>query len=172
MVKELYDPHMFNYMWESLDQDRFVVGTYFIEDSKPEWEFIDHLGQVERLALEGSTASWMEVKEETPEVRERLSSKVLGYYEIPAPRGTRKAIVQLAFPIAAWEVNVNMPMLLLSISGNIFAFCDRVRMMDLYVPRSVAAKFNGPKFGIEGMRALLGVYDRPLCLQSDTRTTA
>ena len=27
MVKELYDPHMFNYMWESLDQDRFVVGV-------------------------------------------------------------------------------------------------------------------------------------------------
>ncbi len=165
MVKELYDPHMFNYMWESLDQDRFVVGTYYIEDSKPEWEFIDHLGQIERLALEGSTASWMDVKEETPEVRERLSSKVLGYYEIPAPRGTKKAIVQLAFPIAAWEVNVNMPMLLLSISGNIFAFCDKVRMMDLYIPRSVAAKFNGPKFGIEGMRDLLGVYDRPLCLQ-------
>ncbi|MEJ2735182.1 MAG: L-rhamnose isomerase, partial [Anaerolineae bacterium] len=67
MPKELYDPHMFNYMWESLDQDRFVVGTYYIEDNKPEWDFIDHLSQVQRLALEGSTASWMEVKEETPE---------------------------------------------------------------------------------------------------------
>ena len=177
MVKELYDPYMFNYMWESLDQDRFVVGTYYIEDSMEDVDFIDHLGQVQRLALEGSTASWMEVKEETPEVRERLSSKVLGYYEIPAPfhppqswggkrgGGTRKAVVQLAFPIAAWDVNVNMPMLLLSISGNIFAFCDKVRMMDLYIPKSVAAKFNGPKFGIEGMRDILGVYDRPLCLQ-------
>ena len=107
MVKELYDPHMFNYMWESLDQDRFVVGTYYIEDNKPDWDFIDHLGQVQRLALEGSTASWMEVKEETPEVRERLSSKVLGYYEIPSPKGTKRAVVQLAFPTAAWDVNVN-----------------------------------------------------------------
>ena len=165
MVKELYDPHMFNYMWESLDQDRFVVGTYYIEDNKPEWDFIDHLGQVQRLALEGSTASWMEVKEETPELREQLSSKVLGYYEIPSPEGTKKAIVQLAFPTAAWDVNVNMPMLLLSISGNIFAFCDQVRLLDVYIPESVAAKFNGPKYGIEGMRDLLGVHDRPLCLQ-------
>ena len=24
MPKELYDPHMFNYMWESLDQDRIL----------------------------------------------------------------------------------------------------------------------------------------------------
>ena len=165
MVRELYDPHMFNYMWESLDQDRFVVGTYYIEDSRPEWDFVDHLAQVQRLALEGSTASWMEVREETPEVRERLSSKVLGYYEVPAPAGIKKAIVQLAFPIAAWEENVNVPMMLLSISGNIFAFCDKVRMLDVYIPPSVAAKFSGPKFGIEGMRDLLGVHDRPLCLQ-------
>ena len=165
MAKELYDPHMFNYMWESLDEDLFVVGTYYIEDSRPEWDFVDHLAQVQRLALEGSTASWMDVKEETPELRERLSSKVLGYYEIPAPKGTKKAVVQLAFPIAAWERNVNVPMMLLSISGNIFAFCDKVRMLDVYVPRSVAAKFNGPKFGIDGLRERLGVYDRPLILQ-------
>jgi len=165
MPRELYDPHMFNYMWESLDEDRFVVGTYYIEDSRPDWDFIDHLAQVKRLALEGSTASWMDVKEETPELRERLSSKVLGYYEVPAPKGTKKAVVQLAFPIAAWEKNVNVPMLLLSISGNIFAFCDKVRMLDVYIPRSVAAKFNGPKFGIGGLRERLGVYDRPLILQ-------
>jgi 2,3-diketo-5-methylthiopentyl-1-phosphate enolase len=165
VIKQLYDPHMFNYMWESLDEDRFVVGTYYIEDTLENVDFIDHLGQVERLALEGSTASWMDVKEETPELRERLTSKVLGYYEIPAPKGTRKAIVQLAFPTAAWDVNVNVPMLLLSISGNIFAFCDDVRLLDIYIPRSVAAKFNGPKFGIEGMRKILNVYDRPLILQ-------
>ena len=165
MAKELYDPHMFNYMWESLDQDRFVVGTYYIEDSRPDWDLIDHLAQVQRLALEGSTASWMDVKEETPELRERLSSKVLGYYEVPAPKGTKKAVVQLAFPIAAWEKNVNVPMMLLSISGNIFAFCDKVRMLDVYIPRSVAARFNGPKFGIEGLRERLGVHGRPLILQ-------
>lgn len=165
MTKQLYDPHMFNYMWESLDQDNFVVGTYYIEDTMDGVDFIDHLGQVERLAMEGSTASWMDVKEETPKLRERLMSKVLGYYEIPAPKGTRKAIVQLAFPTAAWDVNVNVPMLLLSISGNIFAFCNKVRMLDVYIPQSVAAKFKGPKFGIEGMRDILKVYDRPLILQ-------
>ena len=164
MVKQLYDPHMFNYMWESLDEDRFVVGTYYVEDVKPGVDFIDHLDQIQRLALEGSTASWMEVKEETPEVRERLTSKVLNYLEIPAPEGTKKAIVQLAFPIAAWEENVNVPMLLLSIMGNIPAFTTKMRMLDLYIPRSVASKFKGPKYGIAGIREKLGVYDRPLVL--------
>ncbi|NLV74146.1 MAG: hypothetical protein GXY52_05635 [Chloroflexi bacterium] len=165
MTKQLYDPHMFNYMWESLDRDRFVVGTYYIEDTLEGVDFIDHLMQVQRLALEGSTASWMEVKEETPEVRERLSSKVLNYLEIPASKGTKKAIVQLAFPIAAWEENVNVPMMLLSIMGNIPAFTNKMRMLDLYVPPTVAAKLGGPKFGIPDLREKLGVYDRPLILQ-------
>ena len=99
MTKQLYDPHMFNYMWESLDRDRFVVGTYYIEDTVESTDFIDHLMQVQRLALEGSTASWMEIKEETPEVRDRLTSKVLNYLEIPSVKGTKKDC-QLFFPIA------------------------------------------------------------------------
>lgn len=164
-MKQLFDPYMFNYIWESIPDDNYVVGTYYIEDVVEDGEFIDHLAQVERLALEGSTATWVEVSEETPELRERLTSKVLGYFEIPAPRGTKKAIIQLGFPIAAWEVNVNVPMLLLSIAGNCFAFPTNMRLLDLYVPRKVAEKFQGPRFGIAGVRDILGVPERPLVLQ-------
>ena len=166
IVKHLYDPHMFNYMWEScIPPDDYIVGTYYIEDMVEDQDFIDHLGQVERLAAEGSTSSWMDVKELTDEVRERLMSKVLGYYEIPAPKGTKKAIIQLGFPTAAWDVNVNVPMLLLSIAGNCFAFPTKMRLLDIYIPEKLAQKFKGPKFGVPGVREILGVYDRPLTLQ-------
>ena len=165
-MKELYDSHMFDFMWESvIPRDDMIVGTYYIEDTLEDQDFIDHLGQVERLAAEGSTSSWMDVKELTPEVRERLMSKVLGYYEVPAPKGTKKAIIQLGFPTAAWDVNVNVPMLLLSIAGNCFAFPTKMRMLDMYIPEKLAKKFKGPKFGIPGVREILGVYDRPLTLQ-------
>ena len=165
-MKHLYDPHMFNYMWEScIPPDDYIVGTYYIEDVVEDQDFIDHLGQVERLAAEGSTSRWMDVKELTDEVRERLMSKVLGYYEIPAPKGTKKAIIQLGFPTAAWDVNVNVPMLLLSIAGNCFAFPTKMRLLDIYIPEKLAQKFKGPKFGVPGVREILGVYDRPLTLQ-------
>ena len=49
MIKQLYDPHMFNYMWESLDQDNFVVGTYYIEDTMDGVDFIDHLADFDRF---------------------------------------------------------------------------------------------------------------------------
>jgi 2,3-diketo-5-methylthiopentyl-1-phosphate enolase len=166
VTKHLYDPHMFDFMWESvIPRDDMIVGTYYIEDTLEDQDFIDHLGQVERLAAEGSTSSWMDVKELTDDVRERLMSKVLGYYEIPAPKGTKKAIIQLGFPTAAWDVNVNVPMLLLSIAGNCFAFPTKMRMLDMYIPEKLAQKFKGPKFGIPGVREILGVYDRPLTLQ-------
>lgn len=166
MPKHLYDPHMFDYMWEScIPSDDFIVGTYYIEDTLEDQDFIDHLGQVERLAAEGSTSSWMDVKELTPEVRERLMSKVLGYYEIPAPKGTRKAVIQLGFPTAAWDVNVNIPMLLLSIAGNCFAFPNKMRLLDIYIPQKLAEKFGGPKFGVPGVRKILDVPERPLTLQ-------
>jgi 2,3-diketo-5-methylthiopentyl-1-phosphate enolase len=166
MFKHLYDPHMFNYMWESvIPSDDYIVGTYYIEDVVKDQDFIDHLGQVERLAAEGSTSSWMEVKELTAEVRERLMSKVLGYYEVPAPDGTKKAVIQLGFSTAAWDVNVNVPMMLLAIAGNCFAFPTDMRLLDIYIPQKLAKKFAGPKFGVPGVRDILGVYDRPLVLQ-------
>ena len=75
MSKHLYDPHMFDFMWESvIPRDDMIVGTYYIEDTLEGQDFIDHLGQVERLAAEGSTSSWMDVKELTDDVRERLIS--------------------------------------------------------------------------------------------------
>ncbi len=157
---------MFNYMWESVvPDDDYIVGTYCIEDVVDDGEFIDHLEQVQRLALEGSTASWMDVAEETPELRQRLASKVLGYYEVPAPAGTRRAVIQMGFPTAAWDINTNVPMLLLSIAGNCFAFPTNMRMLDMYIPEKLAKKFQGPKFGVPGIREILNVPERPLVLQ-------
>ena len=164
-MKLYYEPRMFDYMLESVDRDRMVIATYYVEDVRNEDEFIDHLRQVERLALEGSTSSWMDVAEETDELRERLTSKVLGYYEIPAPKGAKKAIVQLGFPDGAWDINLNVPMLLLSIAGNFFAFPPKTRLLDVTIPSAVAKRFQGPKYGIEGIRKILGVEKRPLCLQ-------
>jgi 2,3-diketo-5-methylthiopentyl-1-phosphate enolase len=164
-MQRLFDPEMFNFTWESVNHDEYVVGTYYIEDVKEPGEWIEHLKQVERLALEGSTSSWVRVKDDTDSVRERLCSKVLGYYEIPTDQKNKKAaIIQLGFPIGAWDVNLNVPMMLLSIAGNAFAFPTRIRMLDVYFPQSVVKRFKGPKYGIAGIRKMLGVKDRPLIL--------
>jgi 2,3-diketo-5-methylthiopentyl-1-phosphate enolase len=164
-MKRIFDPDMFDFQWESIDHNRYIVGTYFIEDTLPDQDWIDHLGNVQRMALEGSTSSWMRVKEDSGAVREKLTSKVLGYFEVPNEKPhTKSAVVQLGFPVDAWDINLNVPMMLLTIAGNAFAFSKKVRLLDVYFPSEVVKRFKGAKFGIPGIRQRLGVYDRPLCL--------
>ena len=63
-MKHLYDPHMFNYMWEScIAPIDYIVGTYFTSKT---WSKTRTLSitwaMVERPLAEGSTSSWMDVR--------------------------------------------------------------------------------------------------------------
>ncbi|MGE5221977.1 MAG: RuBisCO large subunit C-terminal-like domain-containing protein [Omnitrophica WOR_2 bacterium] len=164
-MKRIFDPDMFNFQWESINHDRYIVATYYIEDTLEDQDWVEHLTNVQRMALEGSTSSWMRVAEDSGEVREKLTSKVLGYYEVPIGKPhTKAAVIQLGFPIDAWDINLNVPMMLLTIAGNVFAFSTKARLLDVYFPKELAQRFKGPKYGIQGIREKLGVYDRPLIL--------
>jgi 2,3-diketo-5-methylthiopentyl-1-phosphate enolase len=164
-MNRLFDPDMFDFMLESVDHDRYVIATYYIEDTHLDQDWIEHLQQVQRMALEGSTSSWVRVKEDTGEMREKLTSKILGYYAIPTENAHKKAaIIQLGFPIDAWDTNLSVPMMLLTVSGNAFVFGDHVKLLDVYFPKEVAERFKGPKFGIEGIREKKGIPERPMVL--------
>ena len=162
-MKPLYDPTIFVQSLDSIDRDKFIITTYYIEDT-PGTAFIDHFAQLQRLVLEGSTGSWARVDEETDEVREVLAGRLVGYYEVPAPSGTKKAVIQIAYPTAAWDRNPNIPMMLLGPVGNCFIFSTAFRVLDIAFPPTISQYFPGPKFGIQGIREKLGVYDRPLVL--------
>ncbi|OGR24244.1 MAG: hypothetical protein A2139_11230 [Desulfobacca sp. RBG_16_60_12] len=162
-MSRLYDENIFTFTGESVADDRYVIGTYYLEDSVPGENFIDHLQLVGSVALEGSTGTWMRIREDTPELRRKLTGKCVGYYEIPCDDPyTKKAIVQIALPIDAWQANA--PMLLLAVAGNCFAVSNKSRVLDVTFPKEIVEQFPGPKFGVEGMRKLLGVPDRPLSL--------
>lgn len=54
-----------------------------------------------------------------------------------------------------------IPMMLSTIIGNI-SMIGPLKLLDIKFPPKFLAQFKGPKFGVEGVRDLLGVYDRPL----------
>jgi 2,3-diketo-5-methylthiopentyl-1-phosphate enolase len=163
MPKLLYDPTMFINSLDSIDCEKFIIATYYIEDT-PGTDFIDHFDQLQRLIAEGGTGDWMRVAEETDKVRETLSGRLVGYYEIPAEKGTKKAVIQIAYPIAAWNSNPNIPMMMLQPMGNCFIFSTAFRLLDVAFPPGISRYFPGPKFGIHGIREYLGVPRRPLVL--------
>ena len=162
-MKRYYDPIIFNQTFDGIDRKKHIVATYYMKDTLPGEDFIEHFSLIQAMALEGSTGTWAKVKEDTEEVRKALSGKMVGYFEIPnGDPYTREAVVQLAFPIDAWIDNV--PMMLLSISGNCFAYSDKLRLLDVFIPEDLAKNFKGPKFGVEGIRKMLNIPERPLSL--------
>jgi len=146
-----HDPEIFVQTLDGIDRSNHIVATYLMDDELPGEEFMDHFALIQSVAIEGSTGTWEKVEEETEEVRRRLCGKMVGYYEIPTNNALRRsAVVQLAFPIDAWIDNV--PMMLLSIAGNCFADSPKRRLLVVFIPDFLLAKFKGPKFWVPGIR--------------------
>ncbi|HOQ99188.1 MAG TPA: RuBisCO large subunit C-terminal-like domain-containing protein [Anaerolineae bacterium] len=147
---------------DGVDYDDYLVATYLV--SFPRSIPVPQLAPA--LAIEQSTGTWLPVPGETPEVRRQHVAKVIGVYEVPdyewaVPREVeqRHYVIQIAFP----QVNIGtqLPMLLTSIVGNI-SMGGRVKVLDVRLPERYVAGFRGCKFGIKGVRELLGVQGRPL----------
>lgn len=163
-MRTYYQPEIFNNVLDGIDRKRNIIATYYLKDRKEGVEFMDHMSLLQSLALESSTGTWEKVAEDTEEVRETLSCKLVGYYQIPnGDPYVAEAVVQYAMNIDAWVENV--PMMLLSIAGNAFAYSQFLRLVDVAIPDDLLAKFKGPKYGIHGLRELIGVKERrPLSL--------
>jgi 2,3-diketo-5-methylthiopentyl-1-phosphate enolase len=147
---------------DGVDYDDYVIGTYLVSYSAA----LPIPIIAPMLAVEQSTGTWLPVPGETPEVRCQHVAKVIGVYELPdyeftVPPNlqTRQWFVQVAYP----EINIGeqIPMLLTTVVGNISMGGD-IKLVDIRFPEKYVAGFKGPKFGIEGIRKILGVKKRPL----------
>ncbi|MEM3727015.1 MAG: type III ribulose-bisphosphate carboxylase [Candidatus Bathyarchaeia archaeon] len=105
------------------------------------------------VAAESSIGTWTELTTEKEYVKE-LAAHVFNI------EGNK---VKIAYPLDLFELG-NMPNILSSIAGNIFGLktLRNLRLNDVHFPLKLIESFKGPKFGIEGIRNLLKVYDRPL----------
>lgn len=72
-------------------------------------------------------------------------------------------IAKVAYPIRLFEPG-NMANILSSISGNVFGLkaLKSLRLEDVDFPERIVSSFKGPRFGVEGVRKILNVHDRPL----------
>jgi ribulose-bisphosphate carboxylase large chain len=105
------------------------------------------------IAAESSVGTWTELTTTKPYV-EKLAATV---FKIENNTAT------IAYPIELFEA-ANMPNILSSIAGNVFGLkaLKNLRLQDIQLPAEIARSFQGPKYGIEGIRKLLRVPDRPL----------
>ncbi len=105
------------------------------------------------VALESSVGTWDEVTTEK-EYMKKLAAKVFSI---------KGNMVKIAYPSGLFEGG-NAPNILSSIAGNIFGMkaVKNLRLEDIKIPSSILKSFSGPKYGIDGIRKMMKVYDRPL----------
>lgn len=155
-----------NPMVEGINLDDYLVATYLVGAEKHE----DPIVKAASIAIEQTTGSWTDVSAETDEMRMKYAGKVFGIYEVPdyvnatdlriiPENGLRYYVLRIGYPVVNFDDD--LPLLFGSIMGNISAL-PNMKCLDIDFPESFVKTFKGPKFGIKGVRDILGVYDRPL----------
>ncbi|MBR0309234.1 MAG: ribulose 1,5-bisphosphate carboxylase [Mogibacterium sp.] len=152
------NPMNFAFPEVCFDND-YYIATYFIETTSS-----DIVNYASAVADEQTTGTWITVPGETNTIKEKFGGKVVEVFEVPdyeTERGddpVRRAIVRIAYPCKMF--NPQIPMLLTVAIGNI-ANAGKLKLMDINFPEKMVKGYPGPKFGIEGLRKLLDIPERP-----------
>jgi ribulose-bisphosphate carboxylase large chain len=105
------------------------------------------------VAAESSIGTWTELTTAEPYVA-KLAARVFSI---------EGNVAKIVYPIALFERG-NMPNILSSVAGNVFGLkaLKNLRLNDVELPAELVKSFKGPRFGIEGIRKLLKIPERPL----------
>jgi ribulose-bisphosphate carboxylase large chain len=106
-----------------------------------------------RIASESSTGTWTTLFTMPPRMK-KLEAKAFSF---------DGHFVKVAYPLELWEEG-NAVQLMSGIAGNIFGMkaLKNLRLLDASLPASYIRGFKGPHFGMDGIRKMMKVNDRPL----------
>jgi ribulose-bisphosphate carboxylase large chain len=116
-------------------------------------DFSDAAGGV---AAESSIGTWTDLATLSKATFAKLSAKA---FSIDKNTHTFK----VAYPLALFEKG-SIPQFLSGVAGNVFSMkiIKNLRLVDVEFPESYVDSFQGPRFGIKGIRRITGIYDRPI----------
>ena len=115
----------------------------------------DILDAASEVAAESSTGS--NVKVTATKFASSLDAQV---YKVDR----KKNLVWIAFPLRIFDRGGNVQNILTYIAGNIFGMAQvqALRLLDVWFPKAMLKKYDGPKTSIKELRKYLNVYDRPI----------
>ena len=152
----------------SLDMENYIVLDYCFESVVDPEEAAAHLCQ------EQSTAQWKRVGVDE-DLRDRFGAKVIDLvvsgvldqpsYPLPSvePAKTYQCRVTIAHPHG--NFGPKLPNILTAALGEGAFYSPgiaTIKLIDIEFPEIFLRHFEGPKFGIQGLRDILEVYDRPI----------
>ncbi len=140
-----------NLNYEPSEKDLVVM--YYVEKSN-ECKSLESAS--EEIAKESSIGTWTEIATLSSDIAKRLKPSVFYINE-------DNGIIKIAYPEELFELD-NIPQILSAIAGNIYGMkvIENLRLIDVTFPKSMIDVHYGPKYGIKGIRKILGIENRPL----------
>lgn len=136
-------------MAADLRTDNFITVTYSVNCPGKEIRSV-----CENIALEQTVEVPATVIKDA-----RIFKEIVGTVAAIDEAGPDRFIAKIKYPAAV--SNFEMPQFLNLLYGNI-SFKPGIRVLDVDFSSEFLRSFGGPAFGINGIRKLLGVFDRPL----------
>ncbi len=138
---------------EEIDPDSHVICLYYITPR----ENLSLQSAAINLVAEQSIGTWTKVVTITDRVL-KLAGKV---FQVEKLNGG--GLAKVAFPLDLFDLEAGISHMLSIIAGNLFGIgaLKNVRLLDVSLPKEYVKMFKGPKFGIEGVRRIIGTHGNP-----------
>ncbi|XJZ28734.1 2,3-diketo-5-methylthiopentyl-1-phosphate enolase [Bacillota bacterium Lsc_1132] len=141
-----------------------ITATYLVHETNGQLE-----KKAEGIALGLTVGSWTDLPLLEQEQLKKYKGTVVSIERLPKDEtvndyfGTKmaKGLIRIAYPAA--NFSSDLPAILTTVFGKL-SLDGEIKLIDLEFSEELAATFPGPRLGIEGIRAKLGVHDRPLLM--------
>jgi 2,3-diketo-5-methylthiopentyl-1-phosphate enolase len=135
----------------------YCLATYRCYDDKADFE-----KKAKSIAVGLTVGSWTDLPEAQKKEMEKHLGQVVSVNVQEDPQtGERYGDIQIAYPDINYSRDI--PALLVTAFGKL-SMDGKIKLIDLAFSDSFMQAFPGPKFGMDGVRSLLGVTDRPLLM--------
>ncbi|MEH7354975.1 2,3-diketo-5-methylthiopentyl-1-phosphate enolase [Neobacillus drentensis] len=131
-----------------------IIATYLLHDERnPE-------KKAEEIALGLTVGSWTNLPELDQSQLRKHKGRVVSIEGLPAVN-KEQSLLRIAYPTI--NFSIDLPAILTTVFGKL-SLDGKIKLLDLQFDDGLKRLFPGPRFGIEGLRQKLNVYDRPLLM--------
>jgi ribulose-bisphosphate carboxylase large chain len=133
--------------------DKDLIAMYYVEKA-PECKDLEQAS--EEIAKESSIGTWTDIATLSSSIAKKLKPSIF-YID------NKNGIIKIAYTKELFEAD-NMSQILSAVAGNIFGMkvLNALRLLDMSFPKDIVKAYKGPKFGVEGIRKLTKIKERPL----------
>ena len=152
-------------LFEEVVNEDYVIGSYFLVLNRNENPY----EKAKSMAVGQTVGTWLPVPGITEDMRKNHMGRIVNIIDVnPADLSSQvddeksSYIFQIAYPVSNFDDR--LPLMLTTLLGNDASTSVQAKLLDLFIPPKLAARYPGPQFGLDGIRKLVNVEKRPMLL--------